>query len=118
MRAYCSSSARPREIYNHPVNDWVAGFVGEPPMNFLDCVLEERTAACTSSGGGRGGEGGGGEGGGDEGREGGRRDQMRTIRDFEERVHEEFSAGNIPGFVHLYAGEEASGVGVCMHLTD
>ena len=44
--------------------------------------------------------------------------QMRTIREFEERVHEEFSAGNIPGFVHLYAGEEASAVGFCMHLTD
>lgn len=44
--------------------------------------------------------------------------QMRTIRDFEERVHEEFSAGNIPGFVHLYAGEEASAVGFCSHLTD
>ena len=42
--------------------------------------------------------------------------QMRTIREFEERVHEEFSAGNIPGFVHLYAGEEASAVGFCMHL--
>ena len=42
--------------------------------------------------------------------------QMRTIRDFEERVQEEFSAGNIPGFVHLYAGEEASAVGFCMHL--
>ena len=43
---------------------------------------------------------------------------MRTIRDFEERVHDEFATGKIPGFVHLYAGEEASGVGVCMHLTD
>ena len=32
----------PQEIYDHPVNEWVAGFVGEPPMNFLDCVLEER----------------------------------------------------------------------------
>ena len=32
----------PREIYDHPVNEWVAGFVGEPPMNFLDCTLEER----------------------------------------------------------------------------
>ena len=42
--------------------------------------------------------------------------QMRTIREFEERVHEEFSAGNIPGFVHLYAGEEASAIGFCMHL--
>ena len=44
--------------------------------------------------------------------------RMRTIREFEERVHDEFSAGNIPGFVHLYAGEEASGVGVCLHLDD
>src|SRR5262245_29730141 len=43
---------------------------------------------------------------------------MRTIRAFEDRVQEEFAAGNIPGFVHLYAGEEASAVGVCMHLTD
>jgi multiple sugar transport system ATP-binding protein len=32
----------PQEIYDHPVNEWVAGFVGEPPMNFLDCVVEER----------------------------------------------------------------------------
>ncbi|MCG8359867.1 MAG: thiamine pyrophosphate-dependent dehydrogenase E1 component subunit alpha [Kiloniellales bacterium] len=44
--------------------------------------------------------------------------QMCTIREFEERVHEEFSAGSIPGFVHLYAGEEASAVGACMHLND
>ena len=38
---------------------------------------------------------------------------MRTIREFEERVHAEFATGEIPGFVHLYAGEEASAVGVC-----
>lgn len=25
------------EIYNHPVNEFVAGFIGEPPMNFLPC---------------------------------------------------------------------------------
>lgn len=31
----------PQEIYHHPVNEWVAGFVGEPPMNFIDCMLEE-----------------------------------------------------------------------------
>ncbi|WP_028935937.1 thiamine pyrophosphate-dependent dehydrogenase E1 component subunit alpha [Pseudonocardia spinosispora] len=43
---------------------------------------------------------------------------MRTIRDFEERVHEEFASGDIPGFVHLYAGEEASATGICMHLDD
>ncbi|MGH3465723.1 MAG: thiamine pyrophosphate-dependent dehydrogenase E1 component subunit alpha [Kribbellaceae bacterium] len=41
---------------------------------------------------------------------------MRTIRAFEERVHEEFASGDIPGFVHLYAGEEASAAGVCAHL--
>src|ERR1700736_3883183 len=41
---------------------------------------------------------------------------MATIRQFEERVQDEFSKGGIPGFVHLYAGEEASAVGVCMHL--
>lgn len=41
---------------------------------------------------------------------------MRTIRDFEERVHVEFASGVLPGFVHLYAGEEASAVGVCAHL--
>ena len=41
---------------------------------------------------------------------------MATIRRFEDRVHDEFSTGKIPGFVHLYAGEEASAVGVCAHL--
>ena len=43
---------------------------------------------------------------------------MTTIRRFEERVQDEFSKGGIPGFVHLYAGEEASAVGVCSHLRD
>ena len=41
---------------------------------------------------------------------------MRTIREFEERVHVEFATGEIPGFVHLYAGEEAIAAGVCAHL--
>ena len=44
--------------------------------------------------------------------------RMKTIRDFEERLHVEFGNGEIPGFVHLYAGEEASGVGVCQHLSE
>lgn len=43
---------------------------------------------------------------------------MATIRRFEERVQEEFAKGGIPGFVHLYAGEEAAAVGVCSHLGD
>jgi acetoin:2,6-dichlorophenolindophenol oxidoreductase subunit alpha len=41
---------------------------------------------------------------------------MRTIREFEERLHREFATGEIPGFVHLYAGEEAIAAGVMAHL--
>ena len=44
--------------------------------------------------------------------------KMCQIRAFEDRVHEELATGEIPGFVHLYAGEEASAVGFCMHLSD
>jgi TPP-dependent pyruvate/acetoin dehydrogenase alpha subunit len=43
---------------------------------------------------------------------------MRTIREFEERLHIDFGRGDIPGFVHLYAGEEAAGTGIMMHLHD
>src|SRR5687767_12467187 len=41
---------------------------------------------------------------------------MRTIREFEDRLHVDFSRGDIPGFVHLYAGEEAAATGIMMHL--
>src|SRR5574337_1042683 len=43
---------------------------------------------------------------------------MRTIREFEERLHVDFARGDIPGFVHLYAGEEAAGTGIMLHLGD
>lgn len=29
----------PSEIYNNPANQWVAGFIGEPAMNFMQCSL-------------------------------------------------------------------------------
>ena len=41
---------------------------------------------------------------------------MVTIRLFESRVKEEFAKGRIPGFVHLYAGEEAVATGICSQL--
>ena len=41
---------------------------------------------------------------------------MKTIRSFEERCDKEFMQGNIPGFVHLYAGQEAVAVGACASL--
>ncbi|HNH35649.1 MAG TPA: thiamine pyrophosphate-dependent dehydrogenase E1 component subunit alpha [Rhodocyclaceae bacterium] len=43
---------------------------------------------------------------------------MRTIREFEERLHVDFGRGDIPGFVHLYAGEEAAAAGIMIHLGD
>ena len=30
-------AASPEEIYNNPANTFVAGFVGSPQMNFIDC---------------------------------------------------------------------------------
>ena len=45
-------------------------------------------------------------------------ERMRLIREFEDRTAQLFAAGQIPGFVHLYAGEEAIAVGVCALLTD
>jgi multiple sugar transport system ATP-binding protein len=33
----------PREVYNQPVNAWVAGFVGEPAMNFMDVDLKDNS---------------------------------------------------------------------------
>lgn len=44
--------------------------------------------------------------------------KMVEIRRFEDKVHELFSAGKLPGFIHLYAGEEAVAVGLCAHLRD
>lgn len=41
---------------------------------------------------------------------------MVRIRRFEERVNKEFAAGNIPGSVHLYIGEEAIATGALSHL--
>ena len=45
-------------------------------------------------------------------------ERMQLIRTFENRVKVEFGKGKIPGFVHLYAGEEAVAVGICAHLAD
>lgn len=42
--------------------------------------------------------------------------RMVTIRLFETRVSELFAAGKLPGFIHLYIGEEAVATGVCTQL--
>jgi pyruvate dehydrogenase E1 component alpha subunit len=43
---------------------------------------------------------------------------MRTIRSFEQTLNELSQAGRVPGFLHLYAGEEAIAAGVCVSLGD
>jgi pyruvate dehydrogenase E1 component alpha subunit len=43
---------------------------------------------------------------------------MNRIRFFEQKLQEFFAAGEIPGFVHLYLGEEAVATGACATLTN
>jgi len=45
-------------------------------------------------------------------------EKMLRIRFFEEKAAELFAAQKLPGFVHLYIGEEAVASAVCAHLTD
>ncbi|WP_264556316.1 thiamine pyrophosphate-dependent dehydrogenase E1 component subunit alpha [Halocatena marina] len=42
--------------------------------------------------------------------------RMLTVREFDTTAGEYFADGEIPGFVHLYIGEEAVGVGTCAAL--
>ena len=42
--------------------------------------------------------------------------RILRIRRFEEQVGKLFGQGQLPGFVHLYIGEEAVGAGVCAAL--
>lgn len=44
--------------------------------------------------------------------------RVLRIRRFEEEVGQLFRQGQLPGFVHLYIGEEAVAAGVCAALTD
>ncbi len=44
--------------------------------------------------------------------------RILRIRRFEEEVGKLFKQGQLPGFVHLYIGEEAVAAGVCAALTD
>lgn len=44
--------------------------------------------------------------------------RLRLIRRFEERVAALYRDGEVPGFVHLSVGQEASAVGACWHLRD
>ncbi|MFB6130972.1 MAG: thiamine pyrophosphate-dependent dehydrogenase E1 component subunit alpha [Salinigranum sp.] len=43
---------------------------------------------------------------------------MRLIREFETQMQYKFADGEVPGFLHLYIGEEAIATGVCSALDD
>ena len=45
-------------------------------------------------------------------------ERMLKVRHFEDRVKDLFAAGEMPGFVHLYLGQEAVAVGACATLND
>ena len=42
---------------------------------------------------------------------------MTRLREFESKIQELYRSGVLPGFVHLYVGEEAVAAGVCAHLS-
>ena len=44
--------------------------------------------------------------------------EMLLIRRFEEKVEERFRAGELPGFLHVAIGQEATAVGVCQAMEE
>lgn len=40
----------PEELFKHPVNKFVAGFLGMPPMNFMDATLTEKDGTLWAEG--------------------------------------------------------------------
>lgn len=49
---YIQQQGTPEELFKRPVNKFVAGFMGMPPMNFLDGTLEERAGEMWVTGDG------------------------------------------------------------------
>ena len=39
----------PQKVYDHPVNKYVAGFIGSPSMNFIDCALVKKNGNVYAS---------------------------------------------------------------------
>ena len=49
---YIQQQGSPEELFKRPANKFVAGFLGMPPMNFLNGTIEERDGATFVSGDG------------------------------------------------------------------
>ncbi len=51
---YIQQIGTPQEVFNHPANLFVAGFIGTPQMNFFDAeLIREGDAYCVEAGGWR-----------------------------------------------------------------
>ena len=46
---YIQQVGTPEELYFRPVNTFVAGFIGEPPMNFVECVYNDGKLELTGA---------------------------------------------------------------------
>jgi len=40
----------PQKLYDHPINEFVAGFIGSPSMNFMDCTIVEENGIYADAG--------------------------------------------------------------------
>ncbi len=49
---YIQQQGTPEELYKRPANKFVAGFLGSPPMNFLDATVEDRSGQLFVTGAG------------------------------------------------------------------
>ncbi|MEL6518183.1 MAG: sn-glycerol-3-phosphate ABC transporter ATP-binding protein UgpC [Pseudomonadota bacterium] len=49
---YIQQQGSPSELFKNPVNKFVAGFLGSPPMNFLDAELSEENGTLFAKGDG------------------------------------------------------------------
>jgi multiple sugar transport system ATP-binding protein len=45
-RGVLQQVGRPLELFDHPKNRFVAGFIGSPAMNFIPCILDDRARLC------------------------------------------------------------------------
>ncbi len=46
---YIQQIGTPHELYFRPANQFVAGFIGEPPMNFIECDTTSGLLDCTGT---------------------------------------------------------------------
>jgi ABC-type sugar transport system ATPase subunit len=98
-RGVLQQAAAPRELYERPANSFVAGFVGNPPMNLFRArlVRDEQGRTCAAFGGGA--------------------LPVEASGALDGRVGESVTAGVRPEGLRLAAGSEPA-VGVLVHQVE